>query len=130
MTATRSKNRGLTRERTPFEWAVLGCSVVATFALMAGLILGSFGTAGSADLRVTIDARPIEASGGAAFDISVFNAGGTSAESVLIEVVSGSITRELSLELVAKGDTEHAFVVFPSSAAESPRATVVSYAEP
>jgi hypothetical protein len=42
----------------------------------------------------------------------------------------GDVTREVNLDLVAKGDSESAAVVFPASAAGSPRAEVVSYTNP
>ena len=51
----------------------------------------------------------------------VENVGGTSAENVIVEVTVGDITREVDLNLVAKGDTESATVVVPADATGRPR---------
>lgn len=42
----------------------------------------------------------------------------------------GDVTREVNLDLVAKGDTESAAVVVPADAAGPSRAEVVSYTNP
>ena len=42
----------------------------------------------------------------------------------------GDVTRELDLDLVAKGDTESAAVVVPADATGPPHAEVVSYTDP
>ncbi len=42
----------------------------------------------------------------------------------------GDVTRELNVDLVAKGDTESATVVFPAGATDEPHAEVVSYTNP
>ena len=42
----------------------------------------------------------------------------------------GDVTREVDLNLVAKGDTESATVVVPADATGRPRAEVVSYTSP
>ena len=44
------------------------------------------------------------------------NVGGTSAENVIVEITVGDVTREMNLDLVAKGDTESATVVVPADA--------------
>ncbi len=62
--------------------------------------------------------------------MNVTNVGGSSAENVVIEVTVGDITREVNLELVAKGDEESAAVVVPDDAVGQPQAEVVSYTNP
>jgi hypothetical protein len=69
------------------------------------------------------------ASGGRPFEVTVTNVGGTSAENV-IEITAGDVTREVNLDLVAKGDTESAAIVVPSDTAGPPHAEVVSYTNP
>jgi pyruvate kinase len=63
-------------------------------------------------------------------EVMVENVGGTSAENVIVEVTVGDVTREVDLNLVAKGDTESATVVVPADATGRPRAEVVSYTSP
>jgi hypothetical protein len=50
--------------------------------------------------------------------------------SSVVEVTVGDVTREVNLDLVAKGDTESAAVVVPADAAGPPHAEVVSYTNP
>lgn len=132
MTAKRaSGSRGIRRERTPFEWALLVVSLAATLAVVAGLVVsGLAGPRGPADLRVTIADADEPASGGRPLEVTVTNLGGTSAENVIVQVTVGDVTREVNLDLVAKGDTESAAVVFPADAAGPPHAEVVSYTNP
>lgn len=132
MTAKRaSGSRGIRRERTPFEWALLVVSLAATLAVVAGLVVsGLAGPRGPADLRVTIADADEPASGGRLLEVTVTNLGGTSAENVIVQVTVGDVTREVNLDLVAKGDTESAAVVFPADAAGPPHAEVVSYTNP
>jgi uncharacterized protein (TIGR02588 family) len=132
MTSKRaSENRGIRRKRTPFEWVLLLVSLAATLAVVAALVMsGLGGPRGSADLRVTIADLGEPASGGRPLEVTVTNAGGTSAANVIVEIGVGDVTREVSLDLVAKGDTEYATVVVPADAAGSPRAEVVSYTNP
>lgn len=132
MTATRaSGSRGIRRERTPFEWALLVVSLAAALAVVAGLVVsGLAGPRGPADLRVTIADADEPASGGRPLEVTVTNLGGTSAENVIVQVTVGDVTREVNLDLVAKGDTESAAVVFPADAAGPPHAEVVSYTNP
>jgi uncharacterized protein (TIGR02588 family) len=131
MTAKRaSGRRGLRRERTPFEWGLLLISLAATLAVVAGLVVsGLAGPRGPADLRVTVAEAGGQTSGGRSLDITVTNVGGTSAENVIIEVSVGAVTREVNLDLVAKGDTEYATVVVPADVADRPDAEVVSYSD-
>jgi uncharacterized protein (TIGR02588 family) len=125
------RNSGIRRERTPFEWAVLSVSLAATLAVVAGLVVGGLvGPRGPADLRVTVADAGGQASGGRPLEVGVTNVGGTSAENVVIEVTVGDVTREVNLELVAKGDEESAAVVVPDDAVGPPRAEVVSYTSP
>lgn len=132
MTSRRSSaTHGIRRERTRFEWALLGISLVATLAIVAGLVVsGLAGPRGSADLRVTVTDTGEPASGGRPLEVTVTNVGGTSAENVIIQVTVGDITREVNLDLVAKGDTESAAVVVPADAAGPRYAEVVSYTSP
>lgn len=132
MTAERaSGDRGLRRKRTPFEWALLVVSLAATLAMVAGLVVsGLAGPRGPADLRVTVSDAGGPASGGRPLEVTVTNVGGTSAENVIVEVTVGDVTREVNLDLVAKGDTESAAVVVPADATDEPRAEVASYTNP
>jgi uncharacterized protein (TIGR02588 family) len=126
-----SRSRGIGRERTPFEWALLVVSLAATLTVAAGLVVSELaGPHGPADLRVTVADAGEQASGGRPFEVTVANVGGTSAENVIVEVTVGDVTREVNLDLVAKGDTGSAAVVVPADAASSPHAEVVSYTNP
>jgi hypothetical protein len=42
----------------------------------------------------------------------------------------GDVTRDVNLDLVAKGDTESAAIVVPADTAGPPHAEVVSYTNP
>lgn len=127
---TAAKGRGIRRERTTFEWALLLVSVAAALTLVVGLaISGVTGASGPADLQIDI-AAGVPASGGQPLEITVTNVGGTSAENVVIEVTVGDISREVTLELVAKGDEESATVIVPADASATPHAGVVSYSDP
>jgi hypothetical protein len=53
-------------------------------------------------------------SGGSVFEVTVRNGGGAPAERVMLMVTLGDVTREADIDVVAKGDEEAAFVVFPS----------------
>jgi uncharacterized protein (TIGR02588 family) len=132
MTAKRaSGNGGIRRERTPFEWALLVVSLAATVAVAAGLVVsGLAGRRGRVDLRVTVADTGGTASGGRPLEVTVTNVGGTSAGNVIVEVTVGDVTRDVGLDLVAKGDTESAAVVVPADAMGEPRAEVVSYTNP
>jgi uncharacterized protein (TIGR02588 family) len=132
MTAKRaSGSRGIGRKRTPFELALLVVSLAATLAVVVGLLVsGLAGPRGPADLRITIADANEPASGGRPLEVAVTNVGGTSAENVIVEVTVGDVTREVNLDLVAKGDTESAAVVVPADATGEPHAEVVSYTNP
>ena len=132
MTAKRaSGSRGIVRERTPFELVLLVVSLAATLAVVTGLVVsGLTGPRGPADLRVTVDKADEPASGGRPVQVTVSNVGGTSAENVIVEVTVGDLTREVTLDLVAKGDTESATVVVPADASDPPHAEIVSYTNP
>ena len=132
MTAKRaSGSRGIGRERTPLEWTLLMVSLAATLAVVAVLVMsGLTGQRGPADLRVTVADAGESASGGRPLEIKITNVGGTSAANVIVEVTVGDITREMNLDLLAKGDTGSATVVFPAVATGEPHAEVVSYTNP
>ncbi len=119
------------RKRTPLEWALLVVSLAATLAVVAVLVMsGLTGPRGPADLRVTVADAGEPASGGRPLEVTVTNVGGTSAGNIIVEISVGDVTREVNLDLVAKGDTETATVVFPADAAGPPRTEVVSYTNP
>ncbi len=132
MTAKRaSGSRGIRRERTPFEWALLVVSLAVTLAVVAGLVVsGLAGPRGPADLRVTVADIGEPASEGRPLEVTVTNVGGTSAGNVIVEISVGDVTREVNLDLVAKGDEETATVVVPEDAVGLPSAGVVSYTNP
>jgi hypothetical protein len=71
-------------------------------------------------LRVERKCKVFAASGGRPFEVTVTNVGGISAENVVIEVTAGDVTREVNLDLVAKGDTESAAIVVPADTAGQP----------
>jgi uncharacterized protein (TIGR02588 family) len=128
---TAAKDRGIGRERTPFEWALLLVSVAAAMALVVGLaISGVTGASGPAELEIDIAEVSVPAGGGRPLEITVMNIGGTSAENVVVEVTVGDVSREVTLDLVAKGDEESATVIVPASASATPHAEVVSYSDP
>ena len=79
---------------------------------------------------VTVADADGPASGGRPFEVTVTNVGGTSAENVVIEVTVSDLTRDLNLDLVAKGDTESPPFVVPADTAGPPHAEVVSYTNP
>jgi uncharacterized protein (TIGR02588 family) len=132
MTAKRSStSTGIRRERTPFEWTLLVVSLAATLAVVIGLALSELtGPRGPADLRVSVTEAAEPASGGRPLEVTVTNIGGTSAENVIVEVTVGAVTREVNLDLVAKGDEETAVIVVPADADGSPHVEVVSYTNP
>ena len=125
MTAKRSSGSGgVMRERTPLEWSLLVVSLAATLAVVAGLVVsGLEGPRGAADLQVTIADANAPASGGRPLEVTVTNVGGTSAQNVIVEVTVGDATREVNLDLVAKGDTESAAVVVPPTPRARPTPT-------
>ena len=122
--------RGIGRERTSFEWALLLASLGATLTLVAGLVVaGLTGPRGPADLRVAVE--PIApSSGGRPFEVTITNVGGTSAQNVAVEITVGDVTREVNLDLIAKGDTESSTIVVPTDASGTPHAEVVGYSNP
>jgi uncharacterized protein (TIGR02588 family) len=122
---------GIRRTRTPFEWSILLVSLSATVAVVVGLVVSELaGPRGPADLRVTVADTGRSTSGGRTLDVTVTNAGGTSAVTVVVEVSVGDTVREVNLDLVARGDRETATVVFPLEATGPPVADVVSYTDP
>lgn len=128
---TAAKERGIRRERTSFEWALMLVSVAAALTLVAGLaISGVTGASGPTDLEIHIAADGVPASGGRPLEITVTNVGGTSAKNVVVEVTVGDVSREVTLELVAKGDEESATVVVPAGASATPHAEILSYSNP
>jgi hypothetical protein len=99
--------------------------------VVAGLVVtGLTGPNGPADVRVTVADARAAADLGRALEVTVQNVGGTSAANVVVDITVDDVTRELMLDLVAKGDTELATVVVPGSASGERRAKVVSYTSP
>ena len=132
MTAKRAAgSRGIRRERTTFEWALLVVSLAVTMAVVVGLVVsGLAGPRGPVDLRVALAEAYEPASGGRPLELTVTNVGGRSAENVIVEVNVGNVTREGNLDLVAKSDTESATIVVPADATGPAHANVVSYTNP
>jgi hypothetical protein len=88
----------------------VGFSIGAALAPQGGGVNSEEMQGGSGDLRVAVTADDRPASGGRPLEVMVENVGGTSAENVIVEVTVGDVTREVDLNLVAKGDTESATV--------------------
>jgi uncharacterized protein (TIGR02588 family) len=127
----KAADRGFWRRRTPFEWVLLGLSLIATTAVLIGLVVSELtGPMGPAELRASIVEAGPAADGGRVLEISVENLGGESAVNVLVEVTVGDLTREVSLDLVASGETEFATIVVPAAASGEPTAEVAAYADP
>ncbi len=132
MTSKRgSSSGGVRRKRTTFEWVLLLVSLAAILAIVAGLVVSELsGADGPVDLRVEVADTGGSASGGRPLEVTVINVGGTSAQNVVIEVTVGEVVREVTLDLVAKGDEESAEVVVPNDATGPPRADVLAYTKP
>ena len=132
MTAKRgSRSSGVGRERTTLEWVLLLASLAATLAVVVGLVVSELsGRRGPADLRVRVADTGEPASGGRLLEVTVTNVGGTSAENVVIEVTVGDVVREVTLDLVAKGDEASADIVIPVDATATAEAEILSYTKP
>ncbi|MGH2690120.1 MAG: hypothetical protein ACRDKW_15140 [Actinomycetota bacterium] len=131
MSGGRKRPGGLKRKRSALEWALLLVSLAAIAGVVGSLVsYGLRAGGGPADLRV--EARFTgTGSGGSVFEVTVRNEGGATAERVMLEVTLGDVTREADIDVVAKGDREAAFVVFPTGdAGSAPVVRVVSYEEP
>jgi uncharacterized protein (TIGR02588 family) len=122
--------RGARRARSPLETIVLVVSLAAVSTIVLGLVVARFsGGKGEADLRASIRATGLAASGGEVYEVTIRNVGGETAENVVIEVTLGEETRELELLSVSKGDDETATVIFPSGSTGTPIVEVLSYHE-
>lgn len=120
------KTSSLRRERTPFEWAILGVSIAAIGAIVAGLIISSLTyKPGPADLSVVL--HP-DAGHENRFVLVVTNRGGATAEDLRVDVKRGTASVEVDFRAVPKGDKEEALVEIPGST--QPTARVQSYQEP
>jgi uncharacterized protein (TIGR02588 family) len=126
----RSGTRGIARRRTPFEWGLLAVSIAATLILAGGLLIGGLAGSGPADLRIAIADAPGGASGGRALVVTISNVGETSAAQVVAEVTVGEFVRELTIELVARGDTQTGVIVVPAGASDPPTGQILSYIDP
>lgn len=122
--------RGVSRDRSPFEIAVLVISAAAALTILAGLIVAGlrYGS-GPPELRAKVTPDQ-SANGSRTFEVSVANDGGTSALNVVVTVELGEEMREVQLDTVAKGDKESITVVFPGDISGSPVAEIQSYSEP
>jgi uncharacterized protein (TIGR02588 family) len=123
--AKKSSKAGMSRERTAFEWVLLGVSVAAILAIAGGLIFYSLSfETGPADLHATIAPDPAEPH---TFILTVENRGGTTAEDVIVVVRRGSATDEVEFRAIAKGDSEEATVQMGGS--DAPVVRVANYKE-
>ena len=122
--------KGARRARSRFETVVLVVSLAAVSSIVLGLVVtGVSGAKGEADLRASIRATGVLASGGEVYELTIRNVGGETAENVVLEITLGGETRELELLSVSKGDDETASVIFPSGGTGTPLVEVLSYHE-
>ncbi len=120
------KKNTLKRERTAFEWAILGVSLAAIAAIVAGLLISSISyETGPADLSAVL--KP-EGRGPNRFVLTVTNRGGATAEDVHVNVSRESEAVEVEFRAVPKGDEEEAVVEIGGSG--KPTARVQSYQDP
>lgn len=120
--------RGVGRKRTPLELGVLVVAILATAAVVVGLIVsGLTGGGGGPDVRALARPTGEQRSGGAVYELTIRNDGGETAENVVIEVTVGDEVREIELLSVAKGDDETATVIFPSGTSGDATAKILSY---
>jgi uncharacterized protein (TIGR02588 family) len=113
------------RERTLFEWVILGVSLAAIIAIVAGLVIASLNyEPGPPDLSFDV------ARGDAPdrFTLTVRNDGGSTAEDLRVEVSRGPEKTEVEFRTVPKGDEEEATVEIGGTG--TPKARVLSYREP
>jgi uncharacterized protein (TIGR02588 family) len=116
------------RGRTTFELVVLILAIAATASVIGGLIASKVsGASGDTDIRANVRATGRQASGGVIYEVVIRNAGGKTAENVVLEVTLGEETRELEILSVSKGDEETATVVFPPGSTGTPDVEVLSY---
>lgn len=127
--STKKAGAHLRRDRTSFEWAVLGTSVLTIVLVIAGLVVGGLSKeSGPPKLDVSI-VGSTAVPGGEALEVEVRNTGGSTAEDVLVEVLAGDLTREATLAAVPKGTSEAAVVVVPVGEGQGAEARIVSYVE-
>ncbi len=120
------KKSALKRDRTIFEWAILGVSTAAIAAILAGLVISSLGyEIGPADLSVVL--KPGKGTANR-FVLTVINHGGATAEDVRVDVSRGSESVEVEFRAVPKGDQEEALVEIGGSG--RPTGRIQSYQEP
>ena len=118
----------LRRKRTPLELGVLVFSLAATAAVVTGLVAARLsGADGGPDLRASARPTGEERSEGAIYEVIILNAGGKTAENVMVEVAVGDEVRELEILSVAKGDDETATVVFPTGTRDQATVRILSY---
>jgi uncharacterized protein (TIGR02588 family) len=123
--------RGWNRERSPFEWALLVGSALATLAVVVGLAVSGLSQPdGPADLRLSVSPATTADDGRRSYDVTIENDGGASAVNVVVEVTAGDVVREVTVDLVADGETATATVVFPADAPDGPHAEVVGFEAP
>lgn len=119
------------RDRTPFELTLLLGSIAAILALVLTLAVSALtGPTGPADLRTGARLTGELRNGGFVVEAYVRNAGGRTAENVVISVTLGDETLEAEIVSVAKGDEETVTFSFPPGATGTPLARLLSHHEP
>lgn len=99
-------------------------ALAAILAILGGLFFYSArAKAGPPDLRAVVHDQ-----GNGEFNLVVSNLGGTTAEDVLVEVISGDETVEVEFTAIAKGDKEEATLMFERP--DGVRAKVTGFKEP
>lgn len=120
------KKSGLKRERTAFEWVILGVSAAAIVAIIGGLVVSSLGhDTEPAALNATLKPEPGKAD---RYVLTIANRGGTTAEDVRVQVRRGSGSVDVEFRAVPKGDEEEALVEIGGTGRAT--AHVQSYQEP
>ena len=121
-----SKSKVVSRDRTSFEWAILGLALAAIAAIVLLLIVSSLRSdTGEADLSVAVEPMAAEPN---RFLLTVTNEGGATAEAVHVEVVRGPESVEVEFIAIPKGDEEEAIVEVEGTG--PPTAHVLTYQEP
>ncbi|HVL50015.1 MAG TPA: hypothetical protein VM754_00755 [Actinomycetota bacterium] len=125
------ENRGLKRNRTPFEWGLLATALVVIGTMVIGLFVYADKRAGGqAELRVEVRDTGRQHEGGPEVQLTVRNTGGAGAEQVTVEVQMGPEVREVTMIRIPKDDELTATVIFPAGTSGTPEAELLSYVQP
>lgn len=128
---SKTKARGIKRDRSPFELLLLTLSVAAIAAVVFGLFRYSADTAGDkASLTAQVEETGREVDGGSEVEVTVTNNGDSGAEDVVVEVTIGEEAREVSFVRIAKDEEKTGVVVFPPEAQGTPEVAILSYNYP